>query len=155
MFNHVPFPILNAFVEYYLNERFDHGAYRIKPDHHVFAQHPMVNDALPNRILSGTVVLKGDIQEFNEDGIIFEGESEVVKCHAVILATGYEVSFPFLDKSILWTENNEVELYKYMFPPKLKHPHTLAAIGLIQAVGPAIPVSEIQSRWFVQLMKGK
>lgn len=115
----------------------------------------MVNDALPNRILSGTVVLKGDIREFTEDGILFEDEDEVVKCDAVILATGYEVCFPFLDHSILWTENNHVELYKYMFPPKLKHPHTLAAIGLIQAVGPAIPISEQQSRWFVQLMKGE
>ncbi|XP_074603122.1 flavin-containing monooxygenase 5-like [Brevipalpus obovatus] len=154
LMSYVPMWILNAVVEYYLNNRFDHGRYRIKPKHRVFSQHPMVNDALPNRILSGTVVVKGDIQEFTEDGIIFQGDTQVTQCDAVILATGYEVSFPFLSKSILWTENNQVELYKYMFPPKLKHPHTLAAIGLIQAVGPAIPISEIQSRWFAQLMKG-
>ncbi|XP_015795891.1 dimethylaniline monooxygenase [N-oxide-forming] 5 [Tetranychus urticae] len=154
LFNYSPYRIKCSFVEHYLNNRFDHKLYRVEPDHRVFGQHPMVNDTLPNRILSGTVVLKNDIQEFTEDGIIFEGESTVTKCDSVILATGYEVSFPFLDPSIVWTKDNHVELYKYMFPPKLKHPHTLGLIGLIQAVGPAIPVSEQQSRWYVQLMKG-
>lgn len=114
----------------------------------------MVNDALPNRILSGTVIIKGDIEEFVEDGVIFKGESKVTPVDAVILATGYEVSFPFLDESILSTKDNEVKLYKYMFNPNLPHPHTLAFIGLIQAVGPAIPVSEMQARWFVHLMQG-
>lgn len=73
----------------------------------------------------------------------------------VILATGYEVDFSFLDKSICWGKNNEVQLYKYMFNPKLKHPETLAFIGLIQAFGPAIPISEVQARWHVQLLLNK
>ena len=62
-------------VEKYVNLRFDHKAYGIQPKHYVLSQHPMVNDALPNRILSGTVVVKGDIKEFAEKGIIFKGKS--------------------------------------------------------------------------------
>lgn len=142
-------------VEHMLNSRFDHEKYGLKPAHRVFGQHPMVNDALPNRILSGTVVVKGDIEEFVEDGVIFKGESKVTPIDAVILATGYEVHFPFLDDKILFAKNNEVQLYKYMFNPNLAHPNTLAFIGLIQAVGPAIPISEMQARWYIHLMQGK
>ncbi|RWS19242.1 dimethylaniline monooxygenase [N-oxide-forming] 5-like protein, partial [Leptotrombidium deliense] len=50
--------------------------------------------------------------------------------------------------------NNEVKLFKNVFQPDLKHPQTLAIIGLIQPSGSLIPVSEMQSRWFAQLMKG-
>jgi dimethylaniline monooxygenase (N-oxide forming) len=83
------------------------------------------------------------------------GESKVTEVDSVILATGYEVDFGFLDKSICWGKNNEVQLYKYMFNPKLKHPETLCFIGLIQAFGPAIPISEMQARWHVQLLLNK
>ena len=37
----------------------------------------------------------------------------------------------------------------------LKHPQTLALIGLIQPNGPLLPVSEMQSRWFALLNAGK
>jgi dimethylaniline monooxygenase (N-oxide forming) len=154
IFNIVPYSLSCATTERFLNSRFDHKLYGLEPSHHVWSQHPMVNDALPNRILSGTVIVKGDIQEFTEDGVIFEGESEVTKCAVVVMATGYEVSFPFLDKSILDTGGNEVPLYKYMFQPKLMHPETLAFIALTQPVGPLIPIAELQSRWFCQIMLG-
>lgn len=80
---------------------------------------------------------------------------QVTPVDSVILATGYEVHFPFLDQDILWTEDNKVELYKYMFNPHLEHPETLSFIGLIQAFGPAIPVSEMQARWHCHLLQGK
>ena len=42
-----------------------------------------------------------------------------------------------------------------MFPPKLKHPKTLAFITLVQPIGAFIPIAEIQSRWFTLLMNNK
>lgn len=59
-----------------MNQRFDHEKYGLKPEHRIMGQHPMVNDALPNRILSGTVQVKSNIREFVEDGVIFEGETK-------------------------------------------------------------------------------
>ena len=114
----------------------------------------MVNDALPNRILSGTITVKGDIDHFTEDGVVFKGESQVTPCDVVILATGYKVVFPFLSESILPVHRNKVRLYKHQFVHNLSHPHTLALIGLIQPVGALLPISELQSRWFAQLMAG-
>lgn len=85
---------------------------------------------------------------------MFKGESEVTKCDAVILATGYKITFPFLSEKILPVKENKIRLYKHQFVPHLKHPHTLAIIGNIQPIGAILPISEMQSRWFAQLMAG-
>ncbi|PRD24874.1 UNVERIFIED_CONTAM: Fmo5 [Trichonephila clavipes] len=126
----------------------------MKPEHHIFGQHPMVNDALPNRILSGTVQVKGDIKEFTDKGVIFEGEREEIEVDEVILATGYKITFPYLSKDIVWVQDNQVELFKFAFPPKLKH-NSLVLIGLGQPVGPLMPISEMQSRIYALHMSGK
>ncbi|KFM81852.1 Dimethylaniline monooxygenase [N-oxide-forming] 5, partial [Stegodyphus mimosarum] len=153
-FNHAPYPIVCYVAEREINNRFDHELYRLKPEHHIFGQHPMVNDALPNRILSGTVQVRGDVKEFTAKGVIFEGENEEVAVDEVVLATGYKITFPFLSTDIVWVEDNKVELYKFAIPPKLKH-KTLIVIGLGQPVGPLMPISELQSRVFALHMSGK
>uniref|UniRef100_A0A8C9NS73 Flavin-containing monooxygenase n=1 Tax=Serinus canaria TaxID=9135 RepID=A0A8C9NS73_SERCA len=70
--NLVPTSILNFFMEWKLNARFDHTLYGLKPKHGVLDQHPTVNDDLPNRIISGRVRVKPNIQEFTETSAIFE-----------------------------------------------------------------------------------
>lgn len=150
----LPYAIICSITEKFLNGRFDHKRYGLQPNHRVWSQHPTVNDALPNRILSGTVTVKGDIKEFTETGVIFDGDSEPTELDAVILATGYEVSFPFIEKEILDTSGNYCDLYKYAFVPHLTHPETLGFIALAQPTGPLIPIAELQVRWFCQLMEG-
>lgn len=85
---------------------------------------------------------------------MFKGETDVTKCDAVVMATGYKIIFPYLSQDILPVKENKVRLYKHQFVPHLKHPHTLALIGLIQPIGAILPISEMQSRWFAQLMAG-
>ena len=74
LFQWSPYEWSCSVFEWYINSRFNHNDYQLKPKHRIFSQHVMVNDALPNRILSGTVVVKGDIERFTENGVIFEGE---------------------------------------------------------------------------------
>lgn len=109
---------------------------------------------MPNRILSGTVAVKGDIEEFTETGVVFKGENQATEVDCVVFATGYEISFPFLDKRIVDNKDNRADLYKLQYLPGLRFSHTLAFIGLIQPFGPLVPISESQARWHVQLMKG-
>ena len=154
-YNFVPYSLSCTICEYFANNTIDHAMYNLKPKNRFLSQHPFVNDTLPVRLLSGTINLKKNIQEFTEDGVLFVNEKHVTKCDAVILATGYDISYPFMNESYIWSKDHKIELYKYVFSPHLKHAHTLALIGLVQVYGPAIPVSEQQSRWFVQLMKGK
>ncbi|NXN19930.1 FMO5 monooxygenase, partial [Indicator maculatus] len=143
--------IMNNIVEKRLNARFDHSHYGLKPKHRVFDQHPTVNDDLPNRILSGRVQVKPNIKEFTETSAIFEdGTREEID--AVVFATGYSFSFPFLEGCVKVVEN-QISLYKLVFPPDLEKP-TLAFIGLIQPLGAIMPISELQSRWATRVFKG-
>ncbi|XP_005528712.1 PREDICTED: dimethylaniline monooxygenase [N-oxide-forming] 5-like [Pseudopodoces humilis] len=138
------------YMESKLNARFDHSRYGLKPKHRVFHQHPTVNDDLPNRIISGRVRVKPNIQEFTETSAIFEdGTREDVD--AVVFATGYSFSFPFLEG--FKVVENQIPLYKFMFPPDLEKP-TLAFIGFIQPLGAIMPISELQCRWATRVFKG-
>lgn len=147
--------VSNSYVERYLDSKFNHEIFNLRPKHRYFAQHLAINDHLPNKILAGTVIVKGDVERFEEKGAVFKGEEEnVTKIDSVVLATGYKIKYPFLSDKIIDTTNNKVELYKLIFPPHLKHP-SLAIIGLIQPFGSLFPIFEAQSRWYAQLMNGK
>ncbi|UYV69880.1 hypothetical protein LAZ67_7001069 [Cordylochernes scorpioides] len=151
MFDIMPWNFSNWGMEALCNLRIDHEAYGLKPKHRYLAQHPTLNDALPDRILSGHIRIKGDIKEFTENGIIFENETTETPVDDVVLCTGYKVKFPFLDFKF---ENNKVELYKLVFPPDDPHP-SMAFIGLFQPLGPGFPPGELQCRWVGRIFSGK
>lgn len=65
-----------------------------------FGQHVTVNDCLPNRILSGTVKVKGGIEQLTERPIVFEADSKETPIDDVVLATGYNIRFPFLGEEV-------------------------------------------------------
>ncbi|KAM9009531.1 flavin-containing monooxygenase 5-like [Ara ararauna] len=142
---------ISFLLEKKLNACFDHELYGLRPQHWVLDQHPTINDDLPNRIISGRVLVKPNIQEFTETSAIFEdGTREDID--AVVFATGYSFSFPFLEGCVKVVEN-QISLYKFMFPPDLEKP-TLAFIGLIQPLGAIMPISELQCRWATRIFKG-
>ncbi|XP_016122543.1 dimethylaniline monooxygenase [N-oxide-forming] 5-like, partial [Sinocyclocheilus grahami] len=114
---------------------------------------PMVNDDLPNRILSGTVSVKPNVQEFRGSSVMFEDGTVEEDIDLVVFATGYTFSFPFLSSHVIPVSKNKVSLYKYVYPPGLERP-TLAVIGLIQPLGAIMPISEMQARWATRVFKG-
>ena len=137
-----------------VNQRFDHDAFGLRPQHPIFSQHPMVNDDLPHRIIAGAVVVKPNVSRFTETGVVFDDGSEANSLDAVIFCTGYKIGFKFVDPSILAVYDNKVELYKYVFPPNLARP-TLAVLGCVQPRGAIFPISELQARWAIQVFCGK
>ncbi|KAL6722866.1 hypothetical protein Aduo_017944 [Ancylostoma duodenale] len=146
----------NYVLERKLNKRFDHGRFGLMPKHHVLAAHVTINDELPNRIISGTVVVKPNISSFTKEGVIFEDETEVPKVDTVIFATGFSFGFPLIeDGQLIPVKENRVDLYKYMYPAQLSPKNTLAVIGLIQPTGSIMPISEMQTRVFVAALTGK
>lgn len=155
-FNNVPYNVVCSVSEAFINRHFDHSQYRVKPKHRIFEQHVMVNDALPNRVLSGTIELKNNIDRITETGVIFQGETEEVPCDVIIMATGYKVDFPFISQDLIPVVDNKVDLYKYVFSPDLQpFPHTLGFIALAQPIGALFPIAEMHSRWYARVMSGK
>ncbi|XP_074076461.1 flavin-containing monooxygenase 5-like [Macrotis lagotis] len=143
--------IINKLSEDKLNARFDHAIYGLKPHHRFLSHQPTFSDDLPSHIAAGRLLVKANVKEFTETTAIFEDGTEE-DIDVVIFATGYTLSFPFLDddSAVLDSQNS---LFKYVFPPQLEKP-TLAFIGIIQPVGSTIPTSEIQSRWATRVFKG-
>ncbi len=73
--SHLSFSLICWYYEtFYLNKRFDHKLYGIKPNFRCFSQVTVVSDLLPNRIISGRVIVKKNIERFVENGVIFIGE---------------------------------------------------------------------------------
>ncbi|XP_053324724.1 flavin-containing monooxygenase 5-like [Spea bombifrons] len=141
------------FIENKINSRVNHDNYGLRPQHRFISQHPTISDDLPNRIIAGKVLMKTDVERFTETDVIFKDGSVEKDIDVVIFATGYRFSFPFFDDSVLKVENNNIPLYKMVFPPHLENP-TLACIGYVQPIGAIMPVSEIQARWAARVFKG-
>ncbi|GFS52772.1 dimethylaniline monooxygenase 2 [Nephila pilipes] len=141
------------FETFYLDPQFSHKLYTIQPKHRMLQKDPVLNDHMASKVLSGSIIMKPDIQYFTEDGVIFEGDSEVTQVDVVIMATGYTWKFPFLEEGLLIQEENRVNLYKCMFPPHLPHA-TLIFIGFFLPFGPGFPPGELQCRWAAQVLAG-
>ena len=150
----IPLPIRMYVFNKMVNNRFDHEVFALRPQHPIGSQHPMVNDDLPHRIITGGVVIKPNVTSFNKTGVVFEDGTQVNDLDVVIFCTGYKIGFKFIDHSILPVSDNKVELYKYLFPPNLAKP-TLAVLGCIQPLGAIFPISELQARWATRVFCGK
>ncbi|ERE72488.1 putative dimethylaniline monooxygenase [N-oxide-forming] 6-like protein [Cricetulus griseus] len=143
--------VLPSFVSDWLyvkkmNTWFKHENYGLMPLNGPLRKEPVFNDELPARILCGTVTIKPSVTKFTESSAVFEDGTVFEAVDCVIFATGYGYAYPFLDDSIIKSRNNEVTLYKGIFPPQLEKP-TMAVIGLVQSLGATIPTADLQARW--------
>lgn len=124
----------------------------VRSDRELFCSEVMVNDLIQSRIFCGKIKAKTGIDHFTKNGIVFTDGTEV-DADVVIYATGYKLRAPYIDTSIVQEELKDLELYKYVFPPRLEHP-TCACIGFLMTVGAHGPCFEMQARWAAQVFKG-
>ena len=73
-----------------------------------------MNDDLPNKILCGSVIVKPDVKEFTADGhgIIFTDGSKLDHVDCVLMATGFNIAFPYLDEKIISVQENHVSIFE-------------------------------------------
>jgi len=122
-----------------------------QPDHKLLEAHPTISSDLLPRIGHGDITVKPAIERFDDDGVVFvDGSREQVDL--VICCTGYKITFPFLDPSLVSTTDNEVALYRHVVAPDLPG---LFFIGLVQPLGSVMPLSEAQSEWVADLLEEK
>ncbi len=122
-----------------------------EPDHKPLHAHPTVSGELLGRIGHGEIEAKPNIERFDGDSVVFtDGSREQVDL--VIYCTGYRITFPFLDESILDFEDNRIELYRRV--ASIENPG-LYFVGLIQPLGAIMPLAEAQSAWVAELISGE
>jgi hypothetical protein len=70
----------------------------------------------------------------------------------VVYCTGYKVTFPFLDETVVRANDNHVDLYRRVVPPDRPG---LYFIGLVQPLGAVMPLAEDQAHWVADLILGR
>jgi len=99
-----------------------------KPDHKLFETHPIINSQLLYHAGHGDVVIRSDVSELCGDEVRFaDGEQEPFDL--IIYATGFHVSFPFIENDLLNDQGDGVELFLNAIHPERDD---LFVVGLIQ-----------------------
>ncbi|MFP4002694.1 MAG: flavin-containing monooxygenase [Alphaproteobacteria bacterium] len=136
-------------VERVLGRPDEHGL--PKPDHEFLATHPAVSQDIYNRIGSGDVVPKPNIERFEGKTVHFTDGSSV-EADVVVYCTGYRITFPFFDESLLAAPGNEIVLFKRMIDPRYPN---LALVALVQPLCAMMPIAEEQSKFLADYLTGR
>jgi dimethylaniline monooxygenase (N-oxide forming) len=122
-----------------------------KPDHRFGEAHPTISDDLLVRLGHGDITVKPNIDRLDGDTVHFtDGTSEQID--VIVYCTGYKITFPFFDASLLEAHDNEISLFHRVVDPQ--HPG-LYFIGLVQPLGAIMPLAEAQSEWVADLLDGR
>jgi dimethylaniline monooxygenase (N-oxide forming) len=119
-----------------------------RPEHPMWREHATLSQELLPYLGHGWISIKPNVSRLDGREIAFEDGSRE-SFDAIVYATGYKTTFPFLDKSTFVTDT--AYLYRRMISIKLPG---LIFAGLVQPVGPTIPLVEIQGRWLAAVLSG-
>jgi cation diffusion facilitator CzcD-associated flavoprotein CzcO len=99
-----------------------------KPDHKFFESHPIVNQLILYYVGQGDITPKPDVQELRGSRVLFKDGSEE-EIDVIVCATGYNITFPFIDRQYLNWKDGKPQLYYHVFHPYYDN---LFVVGLIQ-----------------------
>jgi cation diffusion facilitator CzcD-associated flavoprotein CzcO len=120
------------------------------PDHRLFETHPVINSRWPYEVARGAVRVKPDVRELCGCEVEFvDGSRERVD--VVIYATGYKLSFPFIDASELNWQDGRPELHLNVFHPKRDD---LFVVGMIQPDSGQFGLVDDQARLIAEYLVG-
>ncbi|MCV0396739.1 MAG: NAD(P)-binding domain-containing protein [Rhizobiaceae bacterium] len=122
-----------------------------RPAHPMWREHATLSQDLLPAIGHGRISIKPDIERLDGEEVAFvDGTREPFD--SIILATGYRTSFPFLPNDLFDADTDIRPLYRRIV--STRHDGLLFA-GLVQPIGPTIPLVEIQGRWIAALLSGR
>lgn len=122
-----------------------------EPDHRVLHAHPTVSQDLLNRLGHGDLGIRPNLDHFEGSEVVFTDGTRS-RYDVVVYCTGYKVTFPFLDETVLHAADNHIDLFHRVVDPE--HPG-LYFIGLIQPLGAIMPLAEAQAEWVADLLTGR
>ena len=123
----------------------------MKPDSGPLEIHPTINTELLYFIRHGKIKPRKGIARLDGQVVHFtDGSQEAFD--TLIFATGYQISFPFFDKSIIdFSNTTEIPLYKKMMHADYDN---LYFIGLCQPQGCIWPLADHQSKIAARIISG-
>jgi hypothetical protein len=102
-----------------------------KPDYRIYESHPIVNTLVLNHLGQGDLRIRADIDRFDGSTVHFRDGSSG-DYDLVLLATGYLLDYPFVDREHLNWTGAAPQLFLNIFPPSF---NGLFVCGMIEASG--------------------
>ncbi|MFT4601014.1 MAG: thioredoxin reductase [Arenicella sp.] len=101
------------------------------PNYRIYEKHPIVNSEIKHQIGHGHIKVLPEVTGFNGKFVIFKDNTSK-QFDDVILATGFTLNYPFLDKEHLNWKSGYPELQLNIFNSQRKN---LYIIGLLSSLG--------------------
>jgi cation diffusion facilitator CzcD-associated flavoprotein CzcO len=99
-----------------------------RPDHRLFETHPTINSQLIYQLRHGDLEVRPDVDRLTTTGVRYvDGREETFD--VIVSATGYRLSFPFIDNAELNWRDGRPRLYLNVFHPERDD---LFVLGMIQ-----------------------
>ncbi|MES2750478.1 MAG: NAD(P)-binding domain-containing protein [Pseudomonadota bacterium] len=125
-----------------------------KPEHRLYDKTPIVNSLVLQHLGQGDVALRKPVKELRGDKVVFDdGQEDAVDL--VLLATGYEITFPFLEDltELNWRQDaNAPRLYLNVFPQR---ENGLYVAGLLEGAGVGWPGRALQADLIAAYIKAR
>jgi cation diffusion facilitator CzcD-associated flavoprotein CzcO len=99
-----------------------------KPDHNILETHPIINSQMLYYVGHGEIAPKPDIAELLGPRVRFT-DGSVEDIDIIVYATGFNITFPFIDNAHLAWQDGRPRLYLNVMHPRHDN---LFVVGLIQ-----------------------
>lgn len=121
-----------------------------RADHRLFETHPIINSQLLYHVGHGDITIRGDVASLDGERVQFvDGTEETID--VIICATGYKISFPFLDREHLNWRDGRPSLFLNMFHPDRDD---LFVAGMIQPDSGQWGLVDYQTQLIARYVKG-
>lgn len=122
-----------------------------KPDHRLFESHFIINSTLFYHLGHGDLAARPDVRELRGDSVLFSDGTEE-RVDVIIYATGFQLSFPFINQTHLRWDKGQPQLYLNIFDAQ--HP-SLFFIGLFQTSTGNWPLMDYQSQLLSRYLRAR
>lgn len=102
-----------------------------RPDYKIYESHPIVNTLILNHLGQGDLRIRPDVSSF-DGGMVHFRDGTSGAYDTILLATGYTLDYPFVDRAALNWTGASPRLYLNIFPPAFAG---LYVMGMIEASG--------------------
>lgn len=102
-----------------------------RPDYRIYESHPIVNTMVLNHLGQGDLRVRADVERFDGTTVHFR-DGTADEYDLVLLATGYALDYPFVDREHLHWRGAAPRLFLNIFPAAF---NGLYVMGMIEASG--------------------